>query len=102
MQITFVPQRRDDTLTLERSGDVLSINHTEVFDFTFLQNGDVIAEVDLDSEWIVSDVTRVAGEVQLRVLLPHGPDANDEMRFPHVMSLPEGATTLPAALAETP
>ena len=38
MQITLTPQRRDDTLTLTRSGDVLTING-EAFDFAAIPEG---------------------------------------------------------------
>jgi hypothetical protein len=91
MKIILSQQRRDDALTVTKQGDALTINGTE-YDFTDLpegatlplystdENGDSIKNIDC--EWIVSDVQRTNGELELTLLLPHGANASEAARFP--------------------
>lgn len=80
MHISFTPQRRDDTLTLERTApDRLRING-ELFNFGPLNEGDVLPEVPC--EWIVGQVERIDGEVRLTLILPHGPNPSEAVAFP--------------------
>ncbi|MHB2265645.1 hypothetical protein [Aliihoeflea sp. PC F10.4] len=87
MRISFSPQRRDDSLTLEKtSGDRLRING-ELFNFNTLNNGDVIPEVPCD--WIVGPVEKVDGEVHLTLILPHGPNPSQVVAFPEPVTATE-------------
>lgn len=80
MRIAFSPQRRDDTLTLERTApDRLRING-ELFNFGPLNEGDVLPEVPCD--WIVGPVTRTDGDTHLTLILPHGPNPSEAVAFP--------------------
>lgn len=80
MRISFTPQRRDDTLTLERTApDRLRING-ELFNFGPLNEGDVLPEVPC--EWIAGPVERIGGEVHLTLILPHGPNPSEAVAFP--------------------
>lgn len=80
MRISFSPQRRDDTLTLERTApDRLRING-ELFNFGPLPDGATIPEVPCD--WIVGPAERINGEVHLTLILPHGPNPSEEVAFP--------------------
>lgn len=72
MQITLTPQRRDDSLTLHRAGDVLTINDVE-YDFGPLPEGAVLPRDAVGCAWLASDVTRVDGTLHLTLILPHGP-----------------------------
>lgn len=85
MRISFSPQRRDDSLVLEKtSGDRLRING-ELFNFNTLHDGDSIPEVP--SDWIVGPVEKVDGEVRLTVILPHGPNPSQAVAFPEPITV---------------
>lgn len=95
MQISFTPKRLDRKLTLDRQGDVLTIND-EAFDFGPLKEGDTLPREAVACDWLASDVTRVDGELHLGLTLPHGNDAPKETRFPKPMSVTEdGPVDLP-------
>lgn len=87
MHISFSPQRRDDTLALERTApDRLRING-ELFNFGPLADGDVLPEAP--SEWIVGPVTRTGGVIHLTVILPHGPNPTGAQAFPQPITVTE-------------
>lgn len=86
MKLIFTPQRRGDRLTLERSGDVLIING-EAFDFAPLPEGAILPATAVASGWIAGDVTREGGVLCVPLILPHGPDAPPETRFPEPVTL---------------
>lgn len=87
MHISFVPQRRDDTLTLERtSPDRLRING-DLFNFGPLDEGDVLPEVPC--EWIVGPVTRTDGDIHLTLILPHGPNPTEAQAYPQPITVTE-------------
>jgi len=95
MKITLSPQRRDDTLTVIKQGDTLTINGTE-YDFSQLPNGGTLPKDAVDCEWIISDVNRVGGELELTLLLPHSADASEAARFPEPIVDPaDGQVELP-------
>ena len=95
MQITLTPQRRDDTLTLTRSGDVLTING-EAFDFTAIPEGGTLPRDAVACDWLAGDVTRAGGVLHLTLILPHGADAPLETRFPAPITLTgDGPVALP-------
>lgn len=87
MIISFSPQRRDDTLILEKaSGDRLRING-ELFNFNPLEDGDTIPAGAIPCDWIVGPVERVEGEVRLTVILPHGPEPSQAVAFPEPITV---------------
>lgn len=86
MKIALSPQRRDDKLEVEVSGDRIRING-ELFNFNPLKEGDVVRADAVPSEWIVGDVSRRDGEIELTLILPHGPDPSDKMAFPSPISV---------------
>jgi len=95
MKLIFSPQRRDDVLILSKSGDVLTINGVP-YDFSQLPNGATLPKEAIDCEWIVSDVNRVNGEIELTILLPHGANASHEARFPEPINMTnDGQVVLP-------
>lgn len=81
MFIKLSPQRRDDTLSVTRTGDVLNINGIN-YDFTQLPEGATLPSDAVDCEYIVGDITRINGELELTLLLPIGPNAPKEQAFP--------------------
>ena len=103
MKINLSPQRCDNELTILKYGDILTINGSD-YDFTNLPDGGMLPLYNdqevlvktIDCEWIVSDVKRVNGEIELTLLLPHGPNATEEARFPQPIIDPaDGEVELP-------
>ena len=96
MHISFSPQRRDDSLKLEKGiGDRIRING-ELFNFDPLNDGDTISAEDVPCEWIVDSVEKVDGEVRLTVVLPHGPNPSPAVAFPDpATATAEGPIAIP-------
>ena len=95
MKLIFSPQRRDDVLTVSKSGDALTINGVP-YDFSQLPNSATLPREAIDCEWIVSDVNRINGEIELTILLPHGANASHEARFPEPINMTnDGQVVLP-------
>jgi len=95
MQITLIPQRRDDALSLSRSGDILTLNGVD-FDFSALTEGAVLPREDVACDWLASDVTRTGGVLHLALILPHGANAPEQSLFPApIIVAADGPVTLP-------
>ena len=95
MKINLSPQRRDDTLTVFKQGDILTINGTD-YDFTDLPDGGTLPAEAVDCEYVIGSVDRVNGELELTLLLPHGPNASEAARFPEPIINPaDGEVELP-------
>ena len=104
MQLTFSPIRSDASLTLSRTGDMLCVNGVAL-DFAALPEGATLPSAAVDSPWIIGDVTRLDGVLHIALLLPHGADMSDDIRFPAPIALSgDGPVTLPAhgAASATP
>ncbi|MGK9281314.1 hypothetical protein [Sinorhizobium meliloti] len=99
MKISLSPQRRDDTLEVRKAGDILTING-EVFDFSALPDGATIPAGEIPCEWIVGPVERIAGDLHLTLILPHGSNPSEEVAFPQPMvEAPDGLVALPVDTA---
>ena len=95
MKINLSPQRRDDTLTVIKQGDTLTINGT-AYDFSQLPDGGTLPADAVDCEYIIGSVDRVDGELELTLLLPHGENASEAARFPQPIINPaDGKLELP-------
>jgi hypothetical protein len=95
MRIVFSPQRSDGSLTIVKNGDALTINGA-AFDFTTLPDGATIRAGDIPSEWIVGPVARIAGEIHITLILPHGPKPSPQVAFPAALvSPPDGPLAIP-------
>jgi hypothetical protein len=81
MDIKLNPQRRDDTLTVSKLGDILTINGI-TYDFTPLEDGATLPAEAIDCEFIVGPVERIDGKLKLSMVLPHGANPTEEQRFP--------------------
>lgn len=86
MRISFSPVRRDDTLTVSKSGDVLTVNGT-VLDFSGLPDGATLPFGSIDCEWIAGDVERVDGEIHVTLILPHGANPSPSVAFPEPITV---------------
>lgn len=95
MRISLAPQRRDETLALERSGDTLVING-EAFDFSYLPEGGTLPHGAVASDFVFGAVSRVGGAVTLTLILPHGPNPSGAVAFPDPIVEPgDGPIELP-------
>lgn len=95
MKISLSPSRRDDTLTVVKAGDVLTINGAS-FDFTAVPDGATIPAGEIPCEWIIGPVERVAGRLHLTLILPHGANPSEAVAFPAPIDYPsDGALALP-------
>lgn len=100
MKITLAPQRRDDTLTLSKSGDILTVNG-EDFDFSGVADGTDLARDAVACEWLASDVVRQDGDLLLSLILPHRADAPEEILYPApLIVLDDGPIALPSTSRE--
>lgn len=100
MIIKLSPTRSDNTLTVVKNGDALTING-QVFDFTPLPDGATLPSGAIESDWIVGDVERINGVINLALLLPHGPNPSQEVAFPAPLTVTQdGEVVLPADASE--
>jgi hypothetical protein len=100
MLICFSPMRGDETLALHRNGDRLAVNGT-AFDFAPLPEGARLPASATGCPWLVGEVARQNGELHLTLILPHGPEAPEDVRFPAPIQPADGPVTAPG-LAEPP
>ena len=95
MLINLSPIRDDRTLNITKTGDTLTINGVP-YDFSQLPNGATLPREAINCEFIISDVYRVNGEIELTILLPHGANASHEARFPEPINMTnDGQVVLP-------
>lgn len=96
MFIKFSPQRGDDSLELELTGpDRIRVNG-ELFNFGPIEEGDHIEHGIVPSKWIVGKVSRINGEVDLTIILPHGINPPPHVAFPDPIHVSEpGRIALP-------
>ncbi|KIQ05015.1 hypothetical protein RU07_02075 [Agrobacterium tumefaciens] len=95
MKINLSPSRRDDKLTVEKTGDRLRING-ELFNFNPVPEGATIKASDIPCDWICGDVTRINGEIELTLILPHGANPSQAVAFPAALEdVQDGVVALP-------
>lgn len=95
MLINLSPIRSDRTLEITKTGETLTINGIP-YDFSQLPNGATLPREAIDCEFIVSDVNRINGEIELTILLPHSANASHEARFPEpIVKNDDGQVVLP-------
>ena len=95
MHIKLSPQRRDDQITVIKSGDTLSVNG-EVFDFSVIPEGATLPANAVSSEFFSGPVERIDGVLHLTLTLPHGANPVEAVAFPaNIINPPDGAIALP-------
>ena len=95
MLINLSPTRSDNSLEIIRTGDTLTINGVP-YDFSQLPNGATLPREAIGCEFIISDVSRINGEIELTLLFPISADASHEARFPQPMTINnDGQVVLP-------
>ena len=95
MILNYSPQRRNDTLILEKQGDILTINGT-AYDFTDLIEGETLPQEAIGCEFINGDVERTDGELVIPILLPIKRGASQSAKFPEPATInTDGTVVLP-------
>lgn len=98
MKIILSPQRRDDTLSVIKSGDVLTLNG-KAFDFSQMASGDTLPRSAIESEWVTGDIENVDEELTLALLLPNPWNYSPEQAFPlPLLNVPDGEVIFPQPL----
>ena len=87
MHITLIPQRRDDTLVVSKTGDTLTINGT-AFDFSVIPDGATLPSTATDCPFLTGNIERVAGDLRLTLILPTGANASQAANFPTSLTNP--------------
>lgn len=96
MKISLSPQRRDDVLTLSKAGDVVTING-EAFDFSSVPDGGSLPAGAVPCAFIAGDIDRVAGELKMTLILPHGATPSEAVAFPQpIIVTADGPIAVPA------
>lgn len=95
MQIKFNPQRRNDTLTVSKQADTLTVNGVE-YDFSAVPEGATLPADAIYSDLFSGPVERINGELVLTLTLPHGPNPSEAVAFPEpITSVEDGTVELP-------
>ncbi|MGN6142416.1 MAG: hypothetical protein ACTHOP_02370 [Mesorhizobium sp.] len=99
MRISFSPRAVlpgvSTVMAVTATGDVLTVNG-DVLDFSGLPDGATLPAGAVDCEWIVGPVERIAGEIHLTLLLPHGPAPSAAVAFPEpIMVTVDGPVDVP-------
>ncbi|HWJ89105.1 MAG TPA: hypothetical protein VNS12_13640 [Pelagibacterium sp.] len=98
MHVSFIPQRRDDTITVARQGGTLTING-DAFDFSTLPDGATLPATAITSNWIVGAVARLDGVLHITLRWPYQKagriDAPDPIESP-----PDGLIVLPTLMVD--
>ncbi|MCV4343221.1 hypothetical protein [Pseudomonas capsici] len=99
MKIFLVPQRRDDSLEVVKSGNVLVLNG-ESFDFTRMVDGDTLPASAISSPFFVGNVDNIGGELELTLILPLPANYSQAQAFPEpLLNVGDGPVVFPAPLA---
>jgi len=68
----------------------------EAFDFSELPNGYSLPSSAVGSDWFTGEIERSeSGEITVSLILPHGDDAAENVRFPESLEVEDGWVPLP-------
>jgi hypothetical protein len=100
MKINLIPQRREDTLELFKNSNSLTVNG-EIFDFSPMNDGDILPYGAISSEWFVRNVSQENGELEFTIILPIPWNYSEEQLFPQPLeNVPDGLVLFPEPLSE--
>lgn len=95
MIIQLSPQVNSSKLTVSKQGDALTING-ELFDFSPLTDGSVLPAVAVGSDFVIGNVHRKDGQLNITLLLPILFDAPPSATFPApIINPPDGDINFP-------
>lgn len=88
MRIKLSPQQANsDWLSLEKKGDVLTINGMEL-DFGPLPEGATLPALAVDHPVVIGEVSRIGGHVEISILYRQPSTASEAERFPELLNDP--------------
>lgn len=93
MKIRFSPIRMDTSLDAFLTEETLTLNGVD-YDFSHIEEGQ--SDEDHNCYWVIGGVSRVDGELELTLLLPHGGNPPNETIFPQPVQVSAGMIPLPA------
>lgn len=100
MKIILSPQRRGDTLEVNKAGDVLSVNG-EDFDLSPMGDGDTLPREAIASLWFAGPVEKIDGELVVTLLFPIPWNYSQEQAFPVPLeNVQDGPVLFPGPLSE--
>lgn len=95
MRLNLTPIRTDAPLAVVKQGDVLIING-EAFDLSVIPEGATLPASAVASPWIAGEIHREGGELELTLIIPHGPTPTRAQAFPEpLLNPPDGPLDLP-------
>lgn len=95
MKILLSPQASTQRLSVVKHGDALVINGKK-YQFAPILEGEKLPASATDCLFMVGEVLRVNGEIELTLILPYGPYASSEVAFPKPIHVVEdGPVELP-------
>lgn len=95
MLINLSPQRREDILTISKTGDTLTINGVP-YDFSPLTEGSTLPAAAVECDFLVGDISMTNGDIELTLLLPISANASEAARFPAPLNVvSDGEVVLP-------
>ncbi|MHC8396117.1 hypothetical protein ACYZT8_21120 [Pseudomonas sp. LB3P93] len=98
MKIILSPQRRDDTLSVIKRGEVLIVSGEE-FDLSLVNEGDTLPHEAISSEWFSGNVERINGELTVALCLPNPWNFSPEQAFPAPLeNVTDGPVAFPLPL----
>lgn len=106
MKINLSPIRADwEPLVVSKSGEVLTVNG-EDYDFSVIPEGATLPGGCIESKYFTGDIHRDNGEIELTLVLPHGPNPPAEVAFPQQIATdtdgPVAIPTMPEPEPEEP
>lgn len=98
MKIFLAPQRRDDSLEVVKSGNILVLNG-ESFDFTRMVDGDTLPASAISSPFFAGNVDNIGGELELTLFLPLPANYSQAQAFPvPLVNVGDGPVLFPVPL----
>ena len=96
MIFRLLMHRMESELSASVDGDVLVLNGVS-FDFSVLQDGDLLPKEAISSRWIgPGGVERIGGEVSVHLIVPYGRNAPEETYDPPAtLEVSDGPVPLP-------
>ncbi|URD40642.1 tail fiber assembly protein [Pseudomonas sp. BYT-5] len=102
MIIKLSPGLSDNTLSVSRLGDMLTLNNVAL-DFAQLPEGATLPAEAVSSEWVLDPIKREGGKLIVSLRLPHALDAPQSALFPDdIIDPPDGPVTLPGLEVTAP
>ena len=89
MKFVFTPQRRNESLHISVSGETVTMNGID-FDLSVIPEGATLPSGAIDGEFFFGDVSRINGELEVGILLPHGANPAKEIAFPEPAIVNDG------------